>query len=495
MTENEKISIYESIAERTQGDIYFGVVGPVRSGKSTFIKRFMDLLVVPNLKNDYEKQRLIDEMPQSGTGKTVMTAEPKFIPADAAELTLDDNVKLNVRMIDCVGYMIPGALGAFEDGNVRMVSTPWTEEKIPFTEAAEIGTSKVIRDHSTVGIVVTSDGSIGDLERDAYENAEERVIKELKEIKKPFVVLLNSKNPGSEATVSIANSLSDIHGVPVIPVDCMNMTRGELDAVMGETLYQFPVSQVNFFLPGFTEGLPEEHWIKKTIIESMSKWADSFDNLADIKKTVTELADGRVIEGLEIENIDLATGNVDVNLNMANGLFYQVVSEITERDVKNDAQFFTLIREFALAKRKYDKLEGAMNEVGLTGYGIVKPRLSEMILEEPEVFRQGNKYGVRLKAKAPSMHIIRTDITTEVSPIVGTEKQSEELAQSLKNEFAENPDAIWKTNFFGKTLYEMVEEQMENKLTGVPEGVRVKVQRSLQRISDEGKEYFICIII
>ncbi len=495
MNINEKTSIYESIAERTQGNIYLGVVGPVRSGKSTFIKRFMDLLVMPNLTNEYEKQRLTDELPQSGAGKTIMTAEPKFIPADAVSVTLPGNVSMKLRMVDCVGYIVPGVIGHMEGNKMRMVSTPWEEEKIPFAEAAELGTRKVIRDHSTIGIVVTTDGSIGDLPRESYESAEERTVNELKEIGKPFVVVLNTAAPESELSKGLAEELRIKYGVPVLPTDCTHMSADTLNTILGEALNQFPVSQINFYLPGFTEGLEEEHWIKATIISALQEWAGEFSSIDDVKSSIESLADGEIIESIEVENIDLATGNIDVNVNMVQGLFYQVVEELMEHEVKNDSQFFTLLREFAAAKKAYDKLESAMHQVEETGYGIVQPRLSEMTLEQPEIFKQGNKYGVRLKAKAPSMHIIRTDITTEISPVVGTEKQSEDLINHLVAEFEQEPDRIWETNLFGKSLYEMVEEQMESKLTSVPEGIRIKVQRSLQKISDEGKDYFICIII
>ena len=492
---NEKTNIYESIAERTQGNIYLGVVGPVRSGKSTFIKRFMDLLVMPNLTNAYVKQRITDEMPQSGAGKTIMTAEPKFVPAEAVAVTLPGNVNMKLRMVDCVGYIVPGVIGHMEDGKMRMVATPWQEEKMPFTEAAELGTRKVIRDHSTIGIVVTTDGSIGDLPREGYEGAEERTVNELKEIGKPFVVVLNTTQPESELTKGLADDMRARYGVPVIPTDCAHMNVSALNNILGEALNQFPVSQINFYLPGFTEGLSEEHWIKASIISAMQEWAGNFSSIDDVKRSIATLADGEIVESVEVENIDLATGNIDVNVNMVQGLFYKVVEELMEHEVKNDSQFFSLLREFASAKKAYDKLESAMQQVEETGYGIVQPRLSEMILEQPEIFKQGSKYGVRLKAKAPSMHIIRTDITTEVSPIVGTEKQSEDLINHLITEFEQEPDRIWETNLFGKSLYEMVEEQMENKLTSVPDGIRVKVQKSLQKISDEGKDYFICIII
>lgn len=486
-------NIYESIAERTQGDIYLGVVGPVRTGKSTFIKRFMDLLVLPNVTDIYVKQRIEDELPQSGTGKTITTTEPKFIPAEAASLNLSGGVNFKVRVADCVGYMIPGAIGHIEEGRERMVATPWSEEKMAFRQAAETGTQKVITEHSTIGIIVTTDGTITDLPRENYEEAEERVIKEMKSLGKPFVVVLNSMEPQAEAATAISQMIAQKHDVPVIAADCKKMSVDTLTAILEEALYQFPVSQINFTLPGFTRGLEKEHWIKIGLINGIKDWSKAFENMEDIKET-SALVDGDVVTSAEIVNIDLATGVVDIKIHMAEGLFYQVVEELMGHEVKNDYQFFGLIREFAAAKRSYDKLSEAMMQVEESGYGIVQPRLSEMVLEEPEIFRQGNKYGVRLKAKAPSMHIIRTDITTEVSPVVGTEKQSEDLIKHLLKEFESEPEKIWETNIFGKSLSEMVTEQMETKLASVPEGVRVKVQRSLQKISDEGKDYFICIV-
>lgn len=492
---NEKTNLYESIAERTQGNIYLGVVGPVRSGKSTFIKRFMDLLVMPNLTSKYAKERLKDELPQSGAGKTIMTAEPKFIPDEAVSITLSGNVRFKLRMADCVGYLIPGVIGHLEEGKMRMVATPWREEKMPFAEAAELGTRKVIQEHSTIGIVVTTDGSIGEFAREDYLAAEERTVSELAQIGKPFVVILNTTAPQSEKTAELAAELREKYRVPVLPIDCMRMKESDVTSLLSEAVNQFPVSQINFYLPGFTEGLAEEHWIKATVIEALLKWAESFRSIEEVRSSVEKLADGNVIESVKVEKIDPATGSIDVEVQMVQGLFYQVIEELMEHEVKNDAEFFALLREFSAAKKAYDKLESAMQQVEQCGYGIVQPRLSEMTLEQPEIFRQGSKYGVRLRAKAPSMHMIRTDITTEISPVVGTEKQSEDLVNHLVTEFEQDPDRIWETNIFGKSLYEMVEEQMESKLTSVPEGIRTKVQRSLQKISDEGKEYFICIIL
>ena len=491
----ENLNIYERIAERAQGNIYIGVVGPVRTGKSTFIKRFMDLMVLPHVENVYVKERVRDELPQSGTGRTIMTTEPKFVPADAVNLTFSDSSQCSVRMVDCVGYLVPGALGHIEDGRPRMVTTPWFDQPIPFEEAAETGTRKVITDHSTIGIVVTTDGSIGDLERNRFLAAEERVIRELRALSKPFLVLLNSTRPEAPETQNLRAELEKQYRVPVKAVDCMKMEVSTLQEILEDTLNEFPVAEIRFVTPGFVEGLSNEHWIKDSILKNIKVWGDLVEHIRDVKTAVSLLADGEIIQGTHISNIDLGTGHVDVELVMAPELYYQVIGEILETEVTNDAQFFRLIREYSKAKKNYDKLAEAMVQVSDTGYGIVQPKLSEMVLEEPEIFKQGSKFGVRLKAKAPSLHIIKTDITTEVSPVVGSEKQSEDLIKYLITQFEHDPAKIWETNIFGKSLYEMVTEQMEHKLSNVPDNIRSKVQRSLQRISDEGKDYFICIII
>lgn len=491
----ENLNIYESIAERTQGDIYVGVVGPVRTGKSTFIKRFMDLLVIPNVTNTYVKERVRDELPQSGAGRTITTTEPKFVPAEAVALELPGNVNFKVRMVDCVGYIVSSALGLTENGKERIVNTPWQEKGIPFEEAAEIGTRKVITDHSTIGIVVTTDGSIGEIERESYIPAEERVVGELKKLNKPFVVVLNSVEPEGDRAQEVKRSLEEKYSVPVIATNCAKMNVEVLNTILSETLYEFPASQISFHLPGFIAGLPNDHWIKATIINNIREWSKSFDNIRDIRESIASLQDGQLIDAIEVSSMDLGTGDIEVEVSAVKGLFYTVLGEMMGQEIHNDYQFFQLIKEFAYGKRAYDKLQAAMVQVDESGYGIVQPKLSEMVLEEPEVFKQGNKFGVRLKAKAPSLHIIKTDITTEVSPVVGTEKQSEDLIRYLLTEFENDPSKIWETNIFGKSLYEMVTEQMENKLSNVPDHIRVKVQKSLQKISDEGKEYFICIVI
>ena len=491
----ENINIYENIGRRTGGDIYLGIVGPVRAGKSTFIKRFMDLMVIPNVKNTYEKQRILDEMPQSGTGRIITTTEPKFIPAEAAKLELDSGMELRVRLVDCVGYLIPGAMGHMEDGESRMVSTPWDENRIPFELAAEIGTEKVIKDHSTVGIVVTTDGSIGTMARTDYIEAEERVIKQLQELNKPFVVILNSMQPDSSAALAAADEISDRYSVPVLRIDCARATEEEMGGVIMTLLGRFPVREINFKVPGYVEGLSNEHWLKDELADIIMNWADSLNSVEDLRLRVCEAADGEIIESALLRRIDMGTGEADVQLELAGNLYYRIITELMEEPVENDCEFFRLLKEFAIARKAYGKLRTAMEQVEARGYGIVEPKLNEMVISEPEVFKEGSKYGVRITAKAPTLHIIKTDITTEISPVVGSEKQSEELVASLRADMKDSPDGIWNTNIFGKSLYEMVAEQMENKIASVPDNIRIKMQKSLQKISDEGKEYFICIVI
>ncbi|MBQ9931383.1 MAG: stage IV sporulation protein A [Firmicutes bacterium] len=487
--------IYESMAQRTGGDLYIGVVGPVRSGKSTFIKRFMDLLVLPYVENAFTRDRIRDELPQSGTGRTITTTEPKFIPAEAAEIRLPGGLHCRVRMADCVGYMIRGAAGHLEEGAPRMVNTPWQPERIPFTEAAEMGTRKVMEDHSTIGIVVTTDGSIGEIPREDYAPAEERVIRELQELGKPFLVLLNSTDPEGEAAQALASEMQSFYQTPVLPVNCARMSSSVLEDILCQVLYAFPPSEIRFRLPGFLEGLSFDHWAKDLLIGNIRKWCDDFETLRDIQDTAKNLADGQVIAEASLENMDLGSGLAEVSMKEVPGLFYQIISEITGYEIKDDSRFFTLLTDLARAKKAYSKLEEAMAQVEEEGYGIVQPELSEMALEDPEIFRQGSRFGVRLRAKAPSLHIIRTAVTTEVAPVVGSEKQSEDLVQYLTSEFENDPAKIWETNIFGKSLYEMVTEQMECKLTNVPENVRYKVQRSLQKVADEGKEHMICFVL
>ena len=491
----ETTNLYKDIQGRTGGDIYIGVVGPVRTGKSTFIRRFMDVMVFPNMANPYEKTRVMDELPQSGEGKTITTTEPKFIPPEPVAIRSRSGAEFKVRLIDCVGYLVPGALGHEEGERERMVAAPWSEEKIPFSRAAEIGTEKVIRDHSVVGIVVTTDGTTGELPRSSYLKAEEKTILQLKDLAKPFVIVVNSTSPQSAQARGLAEELELKYHVPAIPANCQKLTEDGFDEIFQKLIYQFPAVEVDFSLPGYLDALPDSHWIKDTIIRNVRMWMDQFETLGDIIETCSMIADGEIVRDVRVIRTGLSDGAAVLELVLEEGLYYKVLEELMGAAVENDRQLFLLLREYAQAKMAYDNLRGALQQAESENYGIVAPRLSEMVLEKPEVFRQGNKYGVRMTAKAPCLHIIRTDISTEVSPVVGTERQSEDLAAYLTEQFGNEETDIWETNLFGKSLKEMVTEQMENKVNHVPDPIRLKVQKSLQRISDEGKDYFICIIL
>ena len=488
-------TIYEEIGTRAGGDIYIGVVGPVRTGKSTFIKRFMDVLVFPNMVNTYEKTRVMDELPQSGEGRTITTTEPKFIPPDAVLVSAGNGVQMKVRLVDCVGYLVPGVLGDKEEGEERMVSTPWAEEQIPFSRAAELGTEKVIHDHSVVGVVVTTDGSFGELPRENFIEAEEKTIAQLKALQKPFVVILNSANPQSQKSRELAAAMEKQYEVPVLPENCQRMSEEDFDRLFHRMILQFPACEIDFMLPGYLDALPGTHWIKATMIAQIQKWMEDFDTIGQAADTCRQIIDGSVIKDVQITRTDPASGMVVLQPQLAAGLYYKVIEELLDARVENDSQLFVMLREYAQAKKAYDGMKGALAEVANGNYGIVAPKLSEMVLEKPEVFKQGSKYGVRMKATAPCLHIIKTNITTEVSPVVGTESQSVDLAQNLAEQFGKDGDTIWETNLFGKSLKDMVTEQMESKVSNVPENLRGKVQRSLQKISDEGKDYFICIIL
>lgn len=488
-------TIYQDISMRAGGDIYIGVAGPVRTGKSTFIKRFMDVMVFPNMANPYEKTRIMDELPQSGEGKTITTTEPKFIPPEAVAIKTRNETNFNVRLVDCVGYMVPGVLGNTEDGKERMVSTPWFDEKIPFSQAAEIGTEKVIKDHSVIGIVVTTDGSFGEIPKNSFIEAEEKTVKQLKELHKPFAVILNSATPQNPKSKEMAAEMEDKYGVPVMLTNCQKMTEENFGELFDKIIYQFPASEINFNLPSYMDALGEEHWIKETIISAAKLWMKNFETLGQVIESCGSMTDGKIIKSVGVSRTDPAKGIVDIELVLDSSLYYKVIEELMNASVENDSQLFMLLKEYSNAKVAYDNIKGALIQAQNSDYGIVAPKLSEMVLEKPEVFKQGNKYGVRMKAKAPCLHIIKTDISTEVSPVVGTQSQSAELADSLTKQFEEGGEDIWETNLFGKSLREMVTEQMESKVNDVPAALREKIQKSLQKISDEGKDYFICIIL
>ena len=488
-------TIYSDIATRTGGDIYVGVVGPVRTGKSTFIKRFMDTLVIPNIDDVYKKERANDELPQSASGRTIMTTEPKFIPEKAAQIRLSGNADLRVRMIDCVGYIVPSSLGYIEDEQPRMVKTPWYEEEIPFNMAAEIGTKKVISEHSTIGLVITTDGSISEIPREEYKQAEERVINELREINKPFVVLLNSTSPDSPATRETAALLSSEYEVPVIPVNCLTLSEDDIRDILSQILFEFPIKEVGIDIPQWVVSLGHEHKLRSEIMQSIREAASYLRRVRDVTQMAGRISKCEHIEASAVEYTNLSDGSARIRCTVQQGLFYEMLSENTGIDIDGEQGLVEVMRELSDTAKKYERIKGALEEVEATGYGIVMPTLDELSLEEPEMMRQGGRYGVRLRASAPSLHIMKADITTEVAPIVGSESQSQELVMYLMREFEENPSKIWESNIFGKSLHDLVNEGLCNKLYKMPTDARSRLQETLQRVINEGCSGLICIIL
>ncbi|MDR0531116.1 MAG: stage IV sporulation protein A [Oscillospiraceae bacterium] len=491
----EERSIYIDIAQRTQGDIYIGVVGPVRTGKSTFIKQFMDTLVIPNIVGEAQRARAMDELPQSASGRTIMTTEPKFIPEEAVEINLPGNAKFRVRMIDCVGYIVPSALGYIEEDQPRMVTTPWYEEEIPFNMAAEIGTRKVISEHSTIGLVITTDGSISEIPRDEYAEAEERVINELRELNKPFVVLLNSAQPESSSAIALAQELSGRYAVPVMPVNCMQLTEFQIKQIISQVLFEFPIREVSVNLPSWIVSLDGEHWLRRSLYQSVRAAAQGLRVMRDTNLFVNGLQGSEHVSQTALSALNLSEGSAVVELSTQPDLFYKVLAESTGLEINDEQDLLRWLTELSRTKASYDRIKNALDEVDATGYGIVMPSLEELRLEEPELMRQGGRYGVRLRASAPSLHIMKANITTEVAPIVGSESQSEELVMYLLNEFEENPAAIWESNIFGKSLHELVNEGLHNKLYRMPGDARLKFQETIEKVINEGCSGLICIIL
>ncbi len=488
-------NIYRDIAERTGGDVYLGVVGPVRTGKSTFIKKFMDLFVLPNMEDANAKERAQDELPQSAGGKTIMTTEPKFIPNEAVEVTLDNTAKMKVRMIDCVGYIVENALGHMEEDAPRMVSTPWSEEPMPFGEAAEIGTKKVICDHSTIGILVTTDGSVTDIPREDYIDAEKRVADELTKMGKPFVILLNTKYPEKTETEALRTYLEEQYQAPVVAVNCLTLTESEIEEIMTQVLLTFPVQEISIQLPSWMNAISDEHRIKKGIYDAVHAASDGITTLSSLNAAKTILCNCEYISDVITEQIDLGTGNAVLSITAPEDLFYRVAKELSGFDITGEDKLLHLLTELSYVKKEYEKVAIALREVENKGYGIVTPTIDEMRLEEPEIVKQGNRFGVKLKAAAPSIHMIKADIQTEVCPIVGTEKQSEELVHYLLREFENDPKEIWQSNIFGKSLHELVNEGLNTKLSKMPDEAQVKLQETLQKIINEGSGGLICIIL
>ncbi|ACD52512.1 stage IV sporulation protein A [Clostridium botulinum] len=491
----DSFNIYKDIAERTQGDIYVGVVGPVRTGKSTFIKKFMDLMVIPKIDNTYKKERAKDELPQSGSGKSIHTTEPKFVPNEAVEISLGDETKFKVRMVDCVGYIVKSALGYLEGEESKMVHTPWYEYEIPFEDAAEIGTRKVISDHSTIGLVITTDGSITGIPREDYMEAEERVIYELQSINKPFVVVLNTNKPNSQETKALKNELESKYNVAVKVMDIYNMGEEDIEDLFEYVLREFPVKEVNIDMPEWLEKLDCNHWLKKNFFDVILTMSNEISKVRDVKHILNSFEEKEFMGTTSIKEVDLGNGTANILMKPKDGVFYKILSEICDLEVNSESDLLSIIKELTHAKLEYDKVKDALEDVRESGYGLVAPQLSEMKFEEPEIVKQGSKFGVKLKASAPSLHFIKCDIKTEISPIMGSEKESEELVKGLLEQFETDPAQLWQSNMFGKSLEVLVKEGLQNKLYKMPEDVQVKIQKTLQKIINEGNGGLICIIL
>lgn len=490
----EKIEIIKSITERTGGDIYLGVVGAVRTGKSTFIKKVIENLVVPNIEDEYERKRALDEIPQSAQGKTIMTTEPKFVPSNAAKIQIDD-FSANVRLVDCVGYVIPNAKGYEDENGPRMVKTPWYDEEIPFIEAAEVGTEKVIKDHSTIGIVVTTDGSIGELNRVDYVEAENRVVTELKEIGKPFIVLLNSTHPMLPETERLAEKMKEEYDVPVLPISVENMTERDIYNILREALYEFPVLEVNVDMPEWIACLSANHWLKKIYVDKIRESVIEIDKLRDIEHITSHFQDCEYISKAYLSNVDTSTGVVTVSLNAPGELYNQILKDIIGVDITSKAALLTLFQDYTEAKQEYDQIKGALKMVKQTGYGVATPTLADMKLDTPEILKQGSRYGVKLKAVAPSIHMIRVDVESTFEPIIGSELQSKELINHLMKDSDKDASAIWKSEIFGRSLDVIVQEGIQAKLSLLPENARYKLQQTLSKLVNKGSGNLFAIVL
>lgn len=490
----ETANVYKDIAARTGGDIYIGVVGPVRTGKSTFVKKFMEEMILPQLSSQAVRTRARDELPQSAAGRTIMTTEPKFIPETAVTVELEGGGSFKARLIDCVGYMVDGAMGHEENDKPRMVKSPWYEEEIPFDLAAETGTQKVIRDHSTIGLVVTTDGSISDIPREKYQAAEERVVAELEDINKPFVILLNCVDPKSAASRELAAQMEAQYGHTVLPISCVDLDSTAIDRILQSVLYEFDVKEIAFAMPKWITMLEPDHWLQTAVYSAAQDFAASIGQMKDVVQRDQPIQCEYLKES-KIRSMQLATGQVTLELSLQPDIFYQVLGETTGLEICDEASLMPCIISLAKAKREYEKIRSAIEQVEATGYGIVMPTINELHLEEPEIVRQGGRYGVRLKASAPSIHLLKATINTEISPIVGSERQSEELVMSLLQDFEQDPIRIWESNIFGKSLHELVNEGLQNKLLHMPQEARARLQETLERVINEGCSGLICIIL
>ncbi|MBA4699010.1 MAG: stage IV sporulation protein A [Ruminococcus sp.] len=489
----DSFQLYKDMKARTNGEIYIGVVGPVRTGKSTFIKRLMDLLVLPNMTDEHAKERTKDELPQSASGTTIMTTEPKFVPKEAASIKLSDDVEVKIRLIDCVGYMVEGASGHIENDAERQVKTPWFEYEIPFTKAAAIGTQKVIHDHATIGIVITTDGSIGDLPRENYIAAEEKTIKELQSIGKPFIVLLNTQKPYTEDSKALKEDMETKYGVSVLPVNCEQLRTEDIHNIMRQVLYEFPIAEVEFYIPKWVEMLSRDHRIKVDLLQNVKA---IMGEMKDIRSTANKSPqiESPYIEKVNVEKIEMDTGRVKIRIELAGQFYYEVLSELTGTDINGEYELISAMKELAAMKQEYTQIKDAFADVKMKGYGMVSPKREEIAMDEPQIIKQGNKYGVKIRSEAPSIHMIRANIETEIAPIVGNEKQAQDLVEYIKTE-SETPEGVWGTNIFGKSIEELVMDGMRNKLTMINDESQVKLQDTMQKIVNDSNGGLVCIII
>ena len=472
-----------------------GVVGPVRTGKSTFIRKFSENVMLPNIEDEYTKERAKDEMPQSGTGKTVTTTEPKFVPGEAVMVTFNNNIKAKLRLIDCVGYMIPGAIGNMEGEIPRLVSTPWNEDPIPFAEAAEIGTKKVINDHSTIGVLVTTDGSITDINRDNYIMAEERVVRELKEINKPFVIILNTTHPDNENTVALSSQLKEKYEAPVMVVDCMNLQTNDIENVLENVLYEFPIKEINVDLPKWFDGLSYDYSMKKDLINILRDDFEECYKLSDFNAENIFSVENDYVEDYYVKDIELGTGVINLKIDLDNSYYYKVISDLSGEEITGEHQILKLIGDLSKTRKNYSRVEAAINDAKTKGYGYVVPTVADMVVESPEVFKEGSRYGIKIKAQAPSLHIFSAGINAEVSPVIGSKAQSEDLMAYLTDQMKENPKSIWDAEMFGKPLSSLAEEQLNSKLTAMPDNARKKLKKTIEKIVNDGQGSIIFLII
>lgn len=491
----EKFNIFKDISERTEGDIYLGVVGAVRTGKSTFIKKFMEQVVLPNIENESERERALDELPQSAAGKTIMTTEPKFVPNQAVEIKVDEGLEVNVRLVDCVGYAIEGAKGFEDENGPRMIHTPWYEEAIPFHDAAEIGTRKVIQEHSTLGVIVTTDGTIGEIERSSYKEVEENIVDELKEVGKPFIMVLNSTRPTSTDTELLRQSLTEEYDIPVLAINIESMTDHDVNNVLRESLYEFPVLEVNVNLPSWMMVLNKDHWLRANYEDMIHDTVKHIKRLRDVEEITSQFLQFEYVDDAHLAGLELGQGLAEIDLHAPDHLYDQVLKEIVGEEIQGKDHLLRIMQDFSIAKREYDQIANALQMVKQTGYGIASPTVEDMNLDEPEIIKQGSRFGVRLKAVAPSIHMIKVDVESEFAPIIGTEKQSEELVRYLMQDFEEDPLSIWDSDIFGRSLNSIVREGIHAKLSLMPEHARYKLKDTLERIINEGSGGLIAIIL